>query len=214
MNPKVDQYLNGVEKWQKELELLRKIILNCGLHEEYKWMHPCYTYQNKNILLIHEFKEYCAILFHKGALLKDFEKILVQQTENVQSARQLRFANSKEIRERESTIKSYIFEAIEIEKAGLEVQMKKTSEFHVPEELQSKFDENPDFKSAFKSLTKGRQKGYLLYFSKAKQSKTRISRIEMYKERILGGKGINDCVCGLSKRMPNCDGSHKMIKKT
>lgn len=213
MNPKVDEFINSVGKWQKEMELLRSIIFDCGLKEEYKWMHPCYTYQKKNIVLIHEFKEYCAILFHKGALLKDENGILVQQTENVQSARQIRFANIQEIEKLESTIKTYVFEAIEIEKAGLEVKMKKTTEFNMPNELKLKFEENTDLKTAFENLTPGRQRGYLLYFSQAKQATTRESRIEKSTKKILNGKGLNDCVCGRSKRMPNCDGSHKYIKE-
>lgn len=212
MNPKVDEYLSKVGKWQKELEKLRGIILKCGLTEDYKWMHPCYKYQKKNILLIQEFKEYCAILFHKGVLLKDNANILVQQTENVQSARQVRFTNLEQIAKIEAIIKNYIFEAIEIEKAGLEVKKKKTSDFNMPAELKEEFEENPDLQNAFEKLTPGRKRGYLLNFSKPKQSKTRKSRIEKYKERILNGKGINDCVCGQSKRMPRCDGSHKNIQ--
>ncbi|SFZ93731.1 Uncharacterized conserved protein YdeI, YjbR/CyaY-like superfamily, DUF1801 family [Flaviramulus basaltis] len=211
MNPKVDAFLNNLVEWQKELELLRAIILECGLEEAYKWMHPCYTFQKKNIVLIHGFKTYCALLFYKGALLKDENNILIQQTENVQSGRQIRFTNIKEIEKLKSVIKTYIFEAIEAEKAGLKVEMKKTSEFHLPDELELKFKENPNFKDAFNSLTPGRQRGYLLYFSKAKASKTRTSRIENYEKRIFDGKGLNDCVCGLSQKKPNCDGSHKYI---
>ena len=213
MNPKVDEFIIKVEKWQKELKLLRAIILDCGLKEEYKWMHPSYTYQKKNIVLIHGFKEYCAILFSKGALLSDENNILVQQTANVQAARQIRFTDITEIEKMQSIIKTYVFEAIEIEKAGLEVKLKKTSEFDLPEELLLKFKENTDLKTAFESLTQGRQRGYLLHFSQAKQSKTRESRIQKNIERIFYGKGLNDCICGLSKRMPNCDGSHKYIGK-
>ncbi len=209
MNTDVDIYLENVGKWREELTLLREMILNCGLTEEYKWMHPCYTLQKKNVLLIHEFNDYCAILFHKGVLLSDTEKILVQQTENVQSARQIRFTDVSQIKKLEPIIKQYIFEAIEVEKAGLKVNMKKTSDFDVPEELIAKFEENPVFRSAFENLTPGRQKAYLLYFSQAKQSKTRASRIEQYTPRIMNGKGIKDCLCGHSKRYPNCDGSHK-----
>jgi uncharacterized protein YdeI (YjbR/CyaY-like superfamily) len=193
MNPKVvDRFLDRAKKWQDEMKLLRNICLDTGLSEEFKWMHPCYTYQGHNIVLIHGFKEYCALLFHKGVLLKDSENILIQQTENVQAARQMRFTGLQEIAELEPTIKAYIYEAIEVEKAGLEVPMKKTSEFDIPEELQSKFKEDPDFETAFKSLTPGRQRGYLLYFSKAKQSKTRASRIEKSIENILIGRGLND----------------------
>ena len=193
MNPKVvDRFLDRAQKWKEEMKLLRKICLDCGLTEDFKWMHPCYTLKGKNVVLIHEFKEYCALLFHKGALLKDTENILVQQTENVQAARQIRFTNIDEIIALESTIKAYIFEAIEVEKAGLEVKMKKVSEFDIPQELQQKFKEAPALKTAFKALTPGRQRGYLLYFSQAKQSKTRVSRIEKYIPKIFDGKGVND----------------------
>src|SRR5690606_2240361 len=193
MNPKVvDRFLDRAQKWKEEMKLLRKICLDCGLTEDFKWMHPCYTLNGKNVVLIHEFKEYCALLFHKGALLKDTENILVRQTENVQAARQIRFTNIDEIITLESTIKAYIFEAIEVEKAGLEVKMKKVSEFNMPQELQQKFKEDPALKTAFKALTPGRQRGYLLYFSQAKQSKTRVSRIEKYIPKIFDGKGVND----------------------
>ena len=193
MNPKVvDRFLDRAKKWKEEMKLLRKTCLDCGLTEDFKWMHPCYTLKGKNVVLIHEFKEYCALLFHKGALLKDTENILVRQTENVQAARQIRFTNIDEIIALESTIKAYIFEAIEVEKAGLEVKMKKVSEFNMPQELQQKFKEDPALKTAFKALTPGRQRGYLLYFSQAKQSKTRVSRIEKYIPKIFDGKGVND----------------------
>ena len=193
MNPKVvDRFLDRAQKWKEEMKLLRKTCLDCGLTEDFKWMHPCYTLKGKNVVLIHEFKEYCALLFHKGALLKDTENILVRQTENVQAARQIRFTNIDEIIALESTIKAYIFEAIEVEKAGLEVKMKKVSEFNMPQELQQKFKEDPALKTAFKALTPGRQRGYLLYFSQAKQSKTRVSRIEKYIPKIFDGKGVND----------------------
>ncbi|MCF6137825.1 DUF1801 domain-containing protein [Pseudalkalibacillus berkeleyi] len=210
LDPKVDEFLSETKKWKAEFEKLRTIALDCELTEGFKWMHPCYTFENKNIVLIHGFKEYCAVLFHKGALLKDTLGILVQQTENVQSARQIRFTNVDEILEKESILKDYIFEAIEVEKAGLEVKRK--NEFSIPEELEMKFDEMPDFQAAFEALTPGRQRAYILYFSKAKQAKTRESRIEKYKQRILNGKGLNDCTCGLSKKQPNCDGSHKYIQ--
>jgi uncharacterized protein YdeI (YjbR/CyaY-like superfamily) len=212
MNQEVDRYLNNLDKWQEELTKLRNILANCGLTEDFKWMHPCYSCKKKNIALIHEFKDYSAILFHKGALLNDAENILVQQTENTQSARQIRFTDSKEIDRFEATIKAYIFEAIELGKAGVKVVRKKTSEFDFPSELEAIFGENPDFKTAFENLTPGRQRGYLLHFSQAKQSKTRIARIENNKKRILIGKGLNDCICGLSKRMPNCDGSHRQLE--
>lgn len=213
MNKEVNKYLYKLKDWKRELTKLREIILECGLKEEFKWMHPCYTDNGKNIVLIHGFKNYCAILFHKGVLLKDLKTILVQQTENVQSARQIRFKDLSEIHELESTIKEYIKEAIEIEKSGKHVEKKKTSDFNFPKELDQIFSENPDFKTAFENLTSGRQRGYLLHFDKPKQSSTKISRIEKNKERIMEGYGLNDCVCGLSKRKPNCDGSHKQLKK-
>ncbi|HNP19137.1 MAG TPA: YdeI family protein [Fulvivirga sp.] len=192
MNAKVDLFLRKAKKWQEEMTLLRRIILDCGLTEEIKWMHPCYTLNNNNIVLIHGFKDYCALLFHKGALLKDAENILVQQTENVQSARQIRFTNLQEVVDLEATIKAYIYEAIEVEKAGLQVKLKKTSEFNMPEEFQKKLDEYPDLKTAFEALTPGRQRGYLLHFAQPKQSKTRESRIEKSIPHIFEGKGLND----------------------
>lgn len=192
MNPKLDFFFNKDSKWQEEYAKLRILILDCGLVEELKWGVPCYTYKKSNIVLIHGFKNYCALLFHKGVLLNDAEGILIQQTKNVQSARQIRFTDISQIIEMEATLKAYIFEAIEVEKAGLEVKLKKTEEFNMPDEFQIKLDENPTLKSAFESLTPGRQRGYLLYFSSAKQSKTRESRIEKYTPQILDGKGLKD----------------------
>ncbi|UGU17281.1 YdeI family protein [Sinomicrobium kalidii] len=192
MNPKVDWFFDKDTRWKAAYEKLRMIVLDCGLSEDLKWGHPCYTFQKNNIVLIHGFKEYCALLFHKGALLKDTDGILIQQTENVQSARQIRFAGVQEIIAMESTIKNYIYEAIEVEKAGLKVDYKKTKEYTIPEELQHKFDEAPALETAFKALTPGRQRGYLLYFSGAKQSRTRTSRIEKYTQHILNGKGLHD----------------------
>ena len=192
MNPKVDFFFNKAEKWQEEYEKLRTIVLDCELTEELKWGVPCYTFQKSNIVLIHGFKEYCALLFHKGALLNDTNGILIQQTKNVQLARQIRFSTLKDIVELEPTIKAYIFEAIEVEKAGLQMKMKKTSEFEMPDEFKKALDGNSNLKSAFEALTPGRQRGYLLYFSKAKQSKTRESRIEKYIPKIFEGKGLND----------------------
>lgn len=189
---KVEKYIEKIERWKEETKLLRKICLDCGLDEDFKWMHPCYTFQGNNIVLIHGFKEYCAFLFHKGALLQDTNNILIQQTENVQSARQIRFTKVQEIIDLKSIIKAYIFEAIEVEKAGLKVKMKKTSEFKMPDEFKKTLEDNPDLKSAFKALTPGRQRGYLLYFSQAKQSKTRESRIEKSIPKIFEGKGLND----------------------
>ena len=191
-NPKVDVFLDKTQKWDKEFKKLRAIILECGLTEEYKWMHPCYTLRGKNIVLIHGFKEYCAILFFKGALLKDTDGLLIQQTKNVQAARQIRFTNVREIVKIKSILKRYIYEAIEVEKAGLKVKMKKTSDFKIPEEFQNKLDKIPALRKAFKALTPGRQRAYIFYFSQAKQSKTRESRIEKYMQQILKGKGLND----------------------
>ncbi len=192
INPKVDWFFDKAKKWQAEFRQLRTIILECELTEELKWGVPCYTSKSSNILLIHGFKEYCAILFHKGALLIDAEGILVQQTKNVQSARQIRFSSLQEINELESTIKNYIFEAIQVEKMGLKVALKKTREFDVPEEFQNELDQNPALEEAFSALTPGRQRGYILYFSAPKQAKTRVSRVEKYVEQILLGKGLDD----------------------
>ncbi|AEP89587.1 YdeI [Bacillus subtilis subsp. subtilis str. RO-NN-1] len=191
-NPKVDEFLSKAKKWKEEFEKLRTIILDCELTEDFKWMNPCYTYNNKNIVLIHGFKEYCALLFHKGALLQDTDGILIQQTENVQAARQIRFTNVQEINELENILKAYIHEAIEVEKAGLKVDVNKNIELNIPEELQNKFDEIPALKTAFEALTPGRQRAYTLYFSQAKQSKTRESRVEKYVQKILDGKGLKD----------------------
>jgi uncharacterized protein YdeI (YjbR/CyaY-like superfamily) len=199
MNPKVDFYFNKAGKWQKELEQLRMLILDCGLAEELKWGCPCYTFQpslagrqESNIVLIHVFKEYCALLFFKGALLNDANGILIQQTENVQSARQIRFTNVQEIVEMKSILKAYIFEAVEVEKAGLKVILKKTAEFAISEEFQNKLDKIPALKTAFEALTPGRQRAYMLHFSAPKQSKTRESRVEKYIPQILSGKGLDD----------------------
>jgi uncharacterized protein YdeI (YjbR/CyaY-like superfamily) len=192
MNPKVDFYFNKAQAWQEELAQLRRIVLECGLPEELKWGCPCYTFHNSNIVLIHYFKEYCALLFFKGALLNDSDGILVQQTENVQSARQIRFISVQQIGQMESIIKTYVYEAIEVEKAGLKVVLKKTEEFSILEEFQVKLDEIPALKTAFEALTPGRQRGYCLYFSAPKQSKTRESRVEKYLEHILDGKGLDD----------------------
>ncbi|SDR10297.1 Uncharacterized conserved protein YdeI, YjbR/CyaY-like superfamily, DUF1801 family [Chryseobacterium soldanellicola] len=192
MNPKVDFFFNQAKQWQKEFEKLRTILLDTGLEEDLKWGCPCYTYHGRNIVLIHGFKEYCALLLFKGALLQDTDKILIQQTENVQAARQIRFTKLQEIVDLEKIIKNYVYEAVEVEKSGVKVEMKKTKEFEMPEEFQLKLDENSVLKEAFETLTPGRQRAYLLYFSSAKQSKTRESRIEKYIPEILQGKGIND----------------------
>ena len=192
LNPKVDSLFNKAKQWREEFQKLRTIILDRGLTEELKWGKPCYSFQNSNVVLIHGFKEYCALLFMKGALLRDASGILVQQTENVQAARQIRFTHVREIVEREPVLKDFLDEAIEAEKAGLEVNFKKTSEFKVPEEFQNKLDEITALKRAFTALTPGRQRGYLLYFSGAKQSKTREARVEKCLPRILKGKGLDD----------------------
>jgi uncharacterized protein YdeI (YjbR/CyaY-like superfamily) len=198
MNPKVDWFFTKATKWQKEFEKLRKIILDCDLTEELKWGQPCYTYSPEggkskgNIVLIHGFKDYCALLFFKGALLKDKKSILIQQTENVQAARQIRFTSLQQIVKLEKTIKAYIYEAVELEETGAKVPMKKATEFKMPEEFQKRLSKSAALKKAFYALTPGRQRGYLLYFASAKQSKTRESRIEKYEKQILDGKGLED----------------------
>lgn len=192
MNPSVDWFFSKGGKWQKEFAQLRAIILDCDLTEELKWGQPCYMFGKSNIVLIHGFKEYCALLFFKGALLKDLKGILVQQTENVQAARQIRFTNVQEITKMKATLKAYIYEAIEVEEAGLKVNFKSTSEFKIPAEFQSKLDEMPALKTAFYALTPGRQRAYIFYFSSAKQARTRESRIEKYVQQILSGKGLDD----------------------
>lgn len=193
LNPKVDQFLDKATRWKAEMELLREIVLGAKeLTEDYKWMHPCYTLEGKNIVLIHGFKEYCALLFHKGALLKDQDGILIQQTENVQSARQIRFTDIEQIKKQKAAIKAYIREAIEVEKAGLKVVLKETTDYAMPEEFRKKLEENTPLQKAYHALTPGRQRAYLFYFSQAKQSKTRESRIEKYLPKILEGKGMDD----------------------
>lgn len=194
MNPKVDFYFSKAKKWQEEIEKLRTIVLDCGLTEELKWGVPCYTFQDSNIVLIHTFKEYCALLFFKGALLNDVNGILIQQTENVQAARQIRFTSVQEMVDPDMTsgLKAYVYEAIEVEKAGLKVNLKKATEFTIPEEFQKKLSEIPALKTAFDALTPGRQRAYILHFSQPKQSKTRESRVEKYMQQILEGKGLDD----------------------
>lgn len=192
MNPRVDFFFDKDTKWQKEYGKLRKIALDCGLEEQLKWGCPCYTFQKTNIVLIHGFKEYCAYLFFKGALLNDPDGILIQQTKNVQSARQIRFTNVREISKMERILKAYIFEAIEVEKAGLKVALKKTEDFKIPDEFQVKLDKLPALKKAFNALTPGRQRAYIFYFSQAKQSKTREERVKKYMKQILSGKGLED----------------------
>ena len=192
MNPKVDEFLSKAKKWRAEFEKLRMIILDCQLNEEFKWGVPCYTFQDRNIVLMHGFKDYCAILFFKGALLKDSKGVLIQQTENVQAGRQIRFTSVREIVEMEPILKAYIQEAIEVEKAGLKVNLKKSTEFSIPDEFQKKLDEIPALKTALYALTPGRQRAYILYFSTPKLSKTRQSRVEKWMPQILKGKGLND----------------------
>ncbi len=192
MNPKVDFYFSKAKKWQEEIVTLRALVLSCGLTEELKWGVPCYTFEKANIVLIHVFKEYCALLFHKGALLKDSEGILIQQTQNVQAARQIRFTHLQEIVEMEAILKAYIYEAIDVEIAGLKVDFKAKDDLVFPEEFINTLAENPDLSVAFEDLTPGRQRAYNLYFSAPKQSKTRTSRIEKSIPRILAGKGLND----------------------
>lgn len=192
MNPKVDWYFSKNEKWEKEIKKLRTIVLDSGLIEELKWGCPCYIFEKSNIVLIHVFKEYCAVLFFKGALLNDPNGILIQQTENVQSARQIRFTNAKEIVKMEKVLKAYVYEAIEVERAGLKVKLKKTSEYKMPEEFKKQLDKKAGLKKAFEALTPGRQRQYIFYFSQPKLSKTREARVEKYIKQILSGKGLGD----------------------
>ena len=192
MNPEVDFFFKKAKKWQQEFETLRTLVLDFGLTEELKWGCPCYRFQKKNIVLIHGFKEYCALLFFKGALLKDAKGILIQQTKNVQAARQIRFSSVQEIVKLKTILKAYIREAIEVEKAGLKVKLKETAEFGIPEEFQSKLAASRALKTAFARLTPGRQRAYILYFSAPKQSKTREERVKKYMKHILSGKGLDD----------------------
>lgn len=192
MNPEVDWFFNKETKWQEAYAELRTLVLDTGLTETLKWGCPCYTNENSNVVLIHGFKDYCALLFMQGALLKDPAGILVQQTENVQATRQIRFKNVEAILHSHSTIKAYLEEAIQIDKAGLKVELKKTTEFNIPEEFQQVLEEMPELKTAFESLTPGRQRGYLLHFSAPKQAKTRAARVEKFLQKILDGKGLDD----------------------
>lgn len=211
MNPKVDDFISNAKKWQPEMEQLRLLLLDCGLTEEFKWRTPCYSFRGNNVVLIGSFKEYCALSFFKGTLLQDSNGILSKPGENSQAMRFFKFTNLPEITDQKSIIKAYIYEAVEIEKAGLKVIFKSNTELELVAELQNTLAQNPDLKTAFQALTPGRQRAYNLYFSAPKQAKTRETRIEKYTQRILNGKGINDCVCGLSKKLPNCDGSHNYI---
>ncbi len=212
MNPQVDEFLEKAKKWQAEMKLLRELVLDCHLTEEFKWRQPCYSMNGKNVLFVSSFKAYSVLAFFKGALLADHAKILARAGENTQGMRMIRFTDCEQINALRTEIKQYIFEAIEIEKAGLKVPKTDVASPAYPAELAEAFDKSAEFQEAFEKLTPGRQRAYILHFSSAKQAETRSSRIEKYKSRILKCKGIDDCICGLSKRMPSCDGSHKAIK--
>jgi uncharacterized protein YdeI (YjbR/CyaY-like superfamily) len=213
MNPKVDAFLLNTKKWREELTVLRSIVMDSGLGEELKWGAPCYVHEKANVIMIHGFKDYFALMFFKGALMKDPQDLLRKPGENTQSSRLIRLTSMDEMLGQEEVLRAYIQNAIEVEKAGEKVIAKKTEEYPVPLELEESFAENSDLQHAFYGLTPGRQRAYLLHFAEAKQSSTRKARIEKYTPRILNGKGILDCWCGLSKRMPTCDGSHKQLGK-
>ncbi len=212
MNPVADKYFLDASQWQEELKQLRKIALGTQLMETIKWGVPCYVFGESNIILLGSFKAFCSISFFKGSLLKDPNGILSKPGENSQSVRMLKFTDLDQIRQLEKVIKAFIFEAIEIEKAGLKPVLEKSVDLEFPEELLQMLDQDAAFKAAFTALTPGRQRGYNLFFTAPKQSVTRIARIEKYRQQILDGKGINDCTCGLSKKMPSCDGSHKALR--
>ena len=211
MNSKVDTYFETLEQWKSELALLRAILLECGLVEDLKWSSPCFTHKIANICIIGGFKTNCVISFFKGVLLQDTEKILSKPGENSETVRIVRFTDLQQIKELKPFLKAYIFEAIEIEKMGLKLEPKKVNGLVFPDELRQKFSESPAFKAAFDALSLGRQRAYNIHFSGAKQPKSRVNRIENYREKIMNGKGFNDCICGLSKKMPSCDGSHKYL---
>jgi uncharacterized protein YdeI (YjbR/CyaY-like superfamily) len=212
MDPKIDQYFSNAKKWQQEMTQLRAILLSCKLTEELKWGKPCYTINGSNLIMIQAFKDHCDLGIFNGALLKDPKGLLVKAGEHTQAARQMRFTDSKEITKLTSVIKSYIKESIELENAGVKYESTENAGTIIIDELIELFKKDTKLKKAFEALTPGRQRAYLIYFSAAKQSATRISRINNYAARIMSGKGINDCTCGLSKRMPTCDGSHKYMK--
>ncbi len=214
MNSKITDYIENADQWQEEMRHLRALLLECQLTEEMKWRVPCYTYNDVNIVIIGKFKAYCTLSFFKGVLLNDTNNILVAPGENSQSSRMIKFTSVQEIMEIKSTLKAYIYEAIEVEKAGIKVDFKESTNLTYPEEFRHKLEKMPALKTAFEDLTPGRQRAYNLYFSGAKQSKTRESRIEKYIPRILDGIGINDCTCGLSKKQPYCDGSHKQLNES
>ncbi len=213
MNPEVDTFLKRAKKWHEEMGALRHILLNTPLIEEIKWRMPCYTLNTKNVVMIAGFKDYCALSFFKGALLKDPKGILRKPGENTQSGRLIRFTSVQEINDLEPVLAAYLAEAMAIEKAGLKVDTSKHTERDYPEELQNMLDANPALNAAFEGLTPGRKRAYVMHIAAAKQSKTRVARIEKYVPRMLDGKGMHDCTCGLSKRMPNCDGSHKQLQE-
>ncbi len=213
MNTAVDEYLKTLKVWHDECVQLRRIVLDCQLTEELKWGKPCYSYLNTNMVIIVGFKHYCTLGFFTGDVLSDEHGLLIKPGENTQAGRQIRFTSVTEILEKESILKAYIFEAIEANKAGIKIEYPQKPELQIPEELQKKWDEDSVFKNAFEALTPGRQRMYIVFFSEPKQSKTREARIEKYTDRILKNKGLTDCICGLSKKMPNCDGSHKVLKQ-
>lgn len=211
MDRLIKSFLLEAGRWQGELTRLRAIILECGLNETFKWKHPCYIWNNKNIVIIHGFKDYCALSFFKGALLSDDDDLLTQPTKNVQAGRQMRFSGPEQIESRVEIIKQYVREAVELEQTGKQVVLKSTSDFSVPSELKAAFTTDPELETAFEQLTPGRQRGYLLHFAQAKQSATRTQRIASQRQRILAGKGLTDCICGHSKHLPRCDGRHKLF---
>ena len=213
MNPSVDPFFMNLKVWREELLVLRSLVLECGLTEELKWSAPCYVQGKSNVIIIQGFKEYCALMFFKGALLKDEKGLLRAPGQNTQSGRLIPFTSLEQIIEQADILKAYIHEAIDNEKAGLKVVHKQVSDYPVPEELTDMFLKKPALKKAFESLTPGRQRAYLLHFSEPKQSATRVTRIERMEDKIMNGKGMTDCWCGLSKRMPTCDGSHRQLKQ-
>ncbi|CAG5080410.1 DUF1801 domain-containing protein [Parvicella tangerina] len=213
MNTQVSEFIETATRWQSEMKQLRDILLDCGLQEEYKWKQPCYSFQGKNIAIIANFKSYCALSFLKGVFLQDVDNLLESPGKNSRTVRMMKFKPGKDNALDSKLIKAYIYEAIEVEKAGLKVAPPQASDQEIPEELNNKFENSEQFKLAFNSLTPGRQRAYLIFFNQAKQAQTRENRIKKYEDRILKGKGMNDCICGLSKRMPNCDGSHKSLER-
>ena len=211
-NPAVEEYLTQLQNWQTEATKLRKILLKSPLTEELKWRSPCYTFQNKNVVILGCFKDFCSLSFFKGALLKDPDQVLTRPGKNSRAARLIRFTSLQEINDLEPVVQSYILEAIELERAGRKVDLQQEAELELPHELQDQFKNNPALKKAFTALTPGRQRAYIIYFSTAKQSQTRVSRIEKLTPQILDGKGLHDCTCGLSRKLPRCDGSHKSLR--